>query len=109
MTFEDFARAPGLILNQAVMGRWVSVPTEDHPRKQNGRYKYLGDIGWVQNWATMQGPEMWRSRVPNPEIRTKVIQENNKAREMAAAAAAKKAAWIMHQTKMEQHTYLEKK
>jgi putative DNA primase/helicase len=52
---------------------------------------------------------MWRSSRPNPIIRTKIIQENNKAREMAAAAAAKKAAWIMHQTKMEHHPYLEKK
>jgi putative DNA primase/helicase len=109
MTFEDFARGHGLILNSAVTGKWVSVPTEDHPRKQNGRYKFLGDIGWVQNWATMPGPEMWRSSRPNPIIRTKIIQENNKAREMAAAAAAKKAAWIMHQTKMEHHPYLEKK
>jgi hypothetical protein len=108
MTFEDFARGHGLILNSAITGKWVSVPTEDHPRKQNGRYKFLGDIGWVQNWATMPGPEMWRSSRPNPIIRTKIIQENNKAREMAAAAAAKKAAWIMHQTKMEHHPYLEK-
>jgi hypothetical protein len=52
---------------------------------------------------------MWRSSRPNPIIRTKIIQENNKAREMAAAAAAKKAAWIMHQTKMEHHPYLERR
>lgn len=109
MTFEDFARAHGLILNLAEVGRWMSVPTEDHPRKRNGRYKFLGDVGWVQNWATMSGPVMWRSDRPNPKVRVEIIEKNNKAREMAAASAARKAAWIMHQTKMDIHPYLAKK
>ena len=109
MTFEDFARGHGLMLNHAVTGKWVSVPTEDHPRKQNGRYKFLGDIGWVQNWATMERPEMWRSGVLDIQKRNQIVQKENKAREVAAASAAKKAAWIMHQTKMKTHPYLEKK
>ena len=54
MTFHDFARAHGLIIRDLISHRWVSTPTEDHPRKRNGRYKYLGNVGWVQNWATME-------------------------------------------------------
>ena len=109
MTFEDFARAHGLIIDATQVGRWTSVPTEDHPRKRNGRYKFLGDVGWVQNWATMSGPVMWRSDRPNIQVRLDIIEKDNKAREQAAIAAAKKAAWIMHQTKLETHPYLEKK
>jgi hypothetical protein len=56
MGFDDFARSHGLIVRSLIPHRWIATPTEDHPRKRNGRYKFLGDIGWVQNWATMQTP-----------------------------------------------------
>jgi hypothetical protein len=59
MTFHDFARAHGLIIRDLISHRWVSTPTEDHPRKRNGRYKYLGNVGWVQNWATMESKAAW--------------------------------------------------
>ena len=53
----------------------MAVPTDDHPRKRNGRYRWLGDVGWVQNWATMQEPAMWRSEerdYQSPQVRRAV-------------------------------------
>lgn len=111
MRFEDFARVHGLLIGSLIPGRWVAVPTEDHPRKRNGRYKWLGDVGWVQNWATMDAPEIWRSDATDyraPQIR-QALQASEAQRLQAAAKAASKAAWIMHQTKVEPHPYLERK
>ena len=61
MNFEDFARAHGLMIRGIVSNRWIACPTTDHPRKMNGRYKFMGDVGWVQNWATMDKPSMWKT------------------------------------------------
>jgi putative DNA primase/helicase len=105
MTFEDFARAHGLVINQAIHNRWVATPTTDHPHKRNGRYKLIGDIGWVQNWATMEGPAMWKSDKP-VAIRPVMIKDD---RAELAAKAAKKAAWILNQCELKAHPYLEKK
>jgi len=59
MRFEDFARSHGLILSGIQLDRWMPTPTEDKPRSSNGRYKFLGNVGWVQNWATMDKPATW--------------------------------------------------
>lgn len=110
MRFEDFARLHGLHIHSLVPGRWVAVPTDDHPRKRNGRYKFLGNVGWVQNWATMPAPEMWRgeSRVSMENIR-RCVQHEDHEREAAAKRAASKAGWLMHQTVMAPHPYLARK
>lgn len=111
MNFEDFARARGLIVKSVELNRWVSTPTEDHPQKRNGRYKYLGDVGWVQNWATMDRPEMWKRTAlggPTPDYRHLIMQAN-KDRQEQAKKAADKAGWIMHQATLQTHPYMEKK
>jgi len=111
MTFEDFARIHGLVISSIIPGKWVAVPTEDHPRKRNGRYKWLGDVGWVQNWATMQAPEMWRSETRDyraVEVR-RALQNADQERQQLAQRAAKKAGWIMHQAKPDTHPYLKRK
>lgn len=109
MRFEDFARMHGLVMRDLIMHRWVSTPTEDHPRKRNGRYKFLGDVGWVQNWATMTMPVMWKNQAANPVAIQRAIQQADKKREEDAANAARKAAWILHQTKRATHPYLDAK
>lgn len=109
MQFEEFARAHGLIISQIIPHRWISTPTEDHPRKRNGRYKFLGSIGWVQNWATMSKPEVWRSVTPvTPQVRHAIKKANDDRRDAAERAAAK-AGWILHQSELLHHPYLEKK
>ena len=107
MTFEDFAKAHGLIINSLTPGKWMAVPTEDHPRKRNGRYKWLGDVGWVQNWATMTSPEIWRGQDARPVAQ--MIQKADKDRLESAQRAAQKAGWILHQCNPEPHPYLSRK
>jgi putative DNA primase/helicase len=107
MGFDDFARSHGLIVRSLIPHRWIATPTEDHPRKRNGRYKFLGDIGWVQNWATMQTPVMWTS---NSKVDYRpMFREANRQRMDEARAATKKAGWILHQCKKLTHPYLESK
>lgn len=109
MRFEDFARAHGLIINTLTPHKWVSTPTEDHPHKRNGRYKFIGDVGWVQNWATMQAPVMWKSDKPVSVDWRKQAQKADRERQEAAKKASAKAGWILHQCKTEHHPYLEAK
>lgn len=111
MRFEDFARLHGLKINSLIPGKWVAVPTEDHPHKRNGRYKWLGDIGWVQNWATMETPEMWRGEENDyraQQVR-RAVQDAGRERMRLAEKAASKAGWIMHQAKPDTHEYLRRK
>ena len=61
MRFEEFAKEHGLIIDNIVPFRWVATPTTDHPKKKNGRYKFMGDHGFVQNWATMQSVAVWQA------------------------------------------------
>ena len=109
MTFEDFARLHGLVVQGLVPGRWVAVPTEDHPRKRNGRYKFLGNVGWVQNWATMQAPEIWRSGEDRPIDVRRALRDADRARVELARKACAKAGWILHQCRPGNHPYLAKK
>lgn len=111
MRFEDFARLHGLIIRDVIPFKWVSTPTEDKPRSNNGRYKYMGDVGWVQNWATMDKPSMWKPDerfTPSPDF----IKKKNSAlndRQQLADKASSKAGWIMHQTTNSTHEYLANK
>jgi putative DNA primase/helicase len=111
MRFEDFARTHGLILNNVTPFKWMSTPTVDHPHKRNGRYKFMGDVGWVQNWATMEKPTMWRDSgnyASTPQFQKLRDQEDKKRKDLTERAAAK-AGWIMHQTQLMHHPYLAKK
>ena len=108
MRFEDFARQHGLILSGLQLDRWIPTPTEDHPRSSNGRYKFLGNVGWVQNWATMDKPATWFAEghtIDSPQIQKSIDESRHRARE-SAERASKKAGWILHQTELKSHPYL---
>jgi putative DNA primase/helicase len=110
MRFEDFARERGLIINSLTSDRWVAVPTEDHPSKRNGRYKLLGDVGWVQNWATMTAPDMWKSEGGVSPTSLRIAQKKDQQQRQAAAQKAiSKAGWILHQCQVGYHPYLKRK
>lgn len=109
MDFINFARSHGLIVNNVYANRWIAVPTDDHPRKKNGRYKWLGEVGWVQNWATMESPVMWKGERSSPLSIRRMVEQSNQDREKDARAAARKAGWILHQSVMAEHPYLEQK
>ena len=111
MRFEDFARMHGLILDGLQLDRWIPTPTEDHPRKHNGRYKFLGNVGFVQNWATMEKPAVWFAEgesINSPQVR-RSIDESRQRQMDSAEKASKKAGWILHQTELKTHPYLASK
>jgi len=108
MTFEDFARIHGLMIDHIISYKEVRVPTSDHPQSRNGSYKFKGDVGFVMNWATMEKPAVW---FPDNQTEYKhKIKENKKAteneRKANAEKAVAKAGWILHQCKQETHPYL---
>ena len=108
MRFEDFARQYGLIMSGLQLDRWTPTPTEDHPRSSNGRYKFLGNVGWVQNWATMDKPATWFAEghtIDSPQIK-KSIEDSKRNTQALIEKAQRKAGWILHQTELKSHSYL---
>ena len=111
MNFEDFARGHGLIMSSVQHDRWIPTPTVDHPRSSNGRYKFLGNVGWVQNWATMEKPVTWFAdgeSASSSVVKSNIAQSLNKNAQLHEKAASK-AAWIMNQCKLGTHPYLASK
>jgi len=116
MTFIQFAEACGLIINHVISGRWVRVPTVDHPNKRNGAYFHSGEYGHVQNWATMDKVETWFAQdlteARKESIRkqaTKDAEQYRKERIRKQERAAGKARWILEQCHLDQHAYLDSK
>lgn len=61
MTFEQFAADHGLLIDSVMPGKWMRVKTADKPKHRNGSYKFLGDVGFVQNHATMTEVAVWHA------------------------------------------------
>jgi putative DNA primase/helicase len=62
MTFIEFARAHGLIVDHTpAAGKWHRVKTETHPHRRNGSVKMADDgrRGWVQDHAAHSEPLRW--------------------------------------------------
>ena len=111
MKFEEFARGHGLIIDHVIPFRWMATPTVDHPRKKNGRYKFMGDHGFVQNWATMQSVAVWQAGkdvAPIPNLQ-KQKADYAAQRQKDADRAAVKAQWILDQCINAPHPYLDRK
>lgn len=112
MQFDAFCRAHGLIVDGITPGRWVRVPTTDHPRKKNGAYKYLGDIGWVQNHAVDMDVSTWRA----DEASLKDVDVQRICRQAAEfdermrqgwARAAERAQQMVQRAAFGEHPYLQ--
>lgn len=112
MMFEEFAAQHGLIIKSIVMGKWVRVPTTDHPHSRNGAYFYEGDSGAIQNWAVHSKPIPWRPSEPikidRESIRQRILKHEAERRK-SHAEAAKRAAYIMNGAGKSTHPYLAKK
>lgn len=113
MDFIDFARAHGiLIAAEPPIGKWVRLPTVDHPRSRNGAVKFMGDHGFVQNHATMTEVAVWKADNDKP-IDTKAMARRLKKVQVDIEAgqrrAAEKADWILSQCELLTHPYLEAK
>jgi len=111
MDFNRFAEQHGLIIDHIVQDRWVRVPTTDHPHKKNGSYKFVGDAGWVQNFATMEEPVMWKGQRTFSDSATLKAKREvaQKERLDKQKKATNKAAWILNQAKKDVHPYLLRK
>lgn len=110
VTFADFARAHGLMVDSITAGRWVRVPTVDHPRKRNGAYKLLGSIGWVQNHATMTEPVQWTGADDiDTKARARDLEIARRDTKRRQERAALKASAMLGYSEMKTHPYLAKK
>lgn len=109
MNFMQFAALHGLVIDRMIEGRWVRVATVDKPRGRNGAYKLIGDVGFVQNWATMTEPSVWRDEGSSKEsyqARQQAIKRAAQDTARAQQQAAEKASWILSQCEMKPHAYL---
>lgn len=113
MRFDEFARLHGLIVDHVIEGRWVRVPTVDHPRTRNGAYKFLGDIAWVQNHAQSTEVSTWRPDAGAPDTDREGIAARSREFERRMVGSWKRAANIagemVRQAEPGEHNYLHSK
>jgi len=111
MRFEDFAQQNGLLIDHVVEGKWMRVPTVDHPRKRNGAYIFDGRSGLIQNHAVHESPIRYMSDepyVPDPNAGSK-REKRIADQAQKQVDAAKKAAYIFNRVVVEPHPYLVRK
>lgn len=112
MTFDDFAKAHGLLISRLIPGKWVRVPTEDKPKHRNGAYRFMGAYGLVQNWATQTEPSLWRAEGESREAAERVrrvVKEAALHQAQAAQKAAQRAELILSECELAPHPYLASK
>lgn len=106
MNFQQFAEAHGLMVGSIVVGRWVRVPTRDHPRSRNGAYKLGHGVGWVQNWATMTEPAMWQGAESEIRVDAALIRRADAEQRQRREKAARRAETILSECELLPHAYL---
>ena len=113
MNFHDFAAQRGLIIKHVISGRWVRVPTVDHPNSKNGAYLFQEDFAVVQNWAIQEQAEVWHSgKVTTQEAKKRFIDAKKSVIDDIQSknkAASSKAKWILSQCELDKHAYLDSK
>ena len=113
MEFISFCRAHGILIDiPPPIGVWRRYPTDDHPRKRNGAVKFMGDHGFVQNHATDTEVSLWQTETPVKIDRKKIARDMREAdakRLADQADAVKRAAFILSQTVLGKHEYLNAK
>jgi phage/plasmid primase-like uncharacterized protein len=114
--FVSFARSLGIRIDALPpLGRWARYPTEDKPRSRNGAVKYLGDVGFAQNHATMVEVAVWRPDRPlDPAAQARIRRETaairrEEARRRARAMRGMREAFASFKPLVGGHPYLEAK
>lgn len=113
MTFLQFACAHGLIIDELIEGRWARVRTTDKAKKRNGSYKFMGDVGFVQNHATMEKVAVWRpdgrnEKIDRAAVRKMMAQNTQQERERQALARGL-AEGMVKRAALDVHPYLKSK
>jgi len=113
MDFVNFARAHGILIDATPpLGRWARYPTDDHPKKKNGAVKFMGNYGLVQNHATQTEISVWKPDTTVGINLTQLAREAKAVHEKTLyqqRQASQKSAWILNQSQVARHPYLEKK
>jgi len=113
MEFISFCQAHGILIDHVPpIGVWRRYPTEDHPRKRNGAVKFMGDHGFVQNHAMDTDVSLWKIESPVKIDRQKIARDMRQAdakRQADQLDAVKRASFIMRETLLAKHEYLNKK
>lgn len=111
-SFVDFARSYGLILDDAVAdGRWHRTSTDDKRQtKRNGAYKFLGNVGFVQNHATMQEVAIWKDGARAGYVDRSMLRARQAIEKASESARhleiGKKAADMVTRAAFDTHPYL---
>lgn len=112
MSFINFCRAHGLIVDYVTEGRWVRTKTVSHPHKRNGAYKFLGDVGFVQEHSSMTEVAVWRPEKPftaADKARNDAMYRDMRRQEAARQAISIKSMrehWNVLKTLWGAHPYL---
>lgn len=114
MDFLTFCRLHGVVIDHLPpVGVWRRYRTEDKTSKHNGAVKFLGDVGWVQNHATMTEPAMWKPEEGDVKIDRQAVANQAKRAEddirRKQKEAAAKAEWILKHCQYAKHDYLKAK
>ena len=113
MEFISFCRAHGVLIDiPPPIGVWRRYPTQDHPKKRNGAVKFMGDHGFVQNHAVDTEVSLWQPDTPIKVDRAKIAKDLamvEAKRRADQADAVKRAAFILGETVLGKHAYLDKK
>ncbi len=112
MNFIQFARSHGILIDYPPpLGVWKRYPTQDHPRKRNGAVKFMGNVGYVQNWALNEAVSVWQGEGSAVDVREadRLMRQEKLKRERLQNEAAKKASWILNQCQLGHHEYLKAK
>lgn len=110
MSFQQFAHAHGVLIRDLYTdGRVHRCPTADKPRHRNGAYKFTGDWGWVQNWATHAEPILWRAEGVSVEVIKRDLGELRKQEQERRRKAAQAAQDVVTRCRYDHHPYLDRK
>lgn len=115
MDFLKFAELHGLIIDRLVEGKWMRVKTVDKPKHRNGAYRFMGDVGFLQNHATMDEVAVWKPEKPMDATQQASIgrriatQRADEARERLKAIDAMRAHYSALPPLRGGHPYLEAK
>ena len=113
MTFEDFARANGLLIDRVYASERIQrCSTQDHPHKTNGAYAFDGVRGFIWDWAS-EAKAIWFND-PNQKPLTDAEKKAYIARKMGDRAAVEKryknaaiaAQVLLRDAEITEHQYL---
>lgn len=113
MDFLTFCRLHGIVIERLpTPGRWVRLPTSDKPRSRNGAVKFMGEVGFCQNWATQTEAATWHAEGESKAVAQQVQRMANQAAQEArvnAQKAAQRAESILAECELSPHPYLASK